>query len=411
MIKCIFPAMAVVVFSTISASSQNFEKGITAYQAMDYASALEEFFLLAEQGNAEAQYRVGMMYYNGEGVPKKQPSLGITFEKAENGDVSEQFMAGFLIEGKGLARHDIREAIHWYSKAAKHGDARAQFALANMYYNGVGVAQNYEEAMKWYAKAAEGGNTKATESLQYSQKYWDRIPHEVKEQYKWNINEIRLGKEQEHFTADRMTNYGFGVPKDDINVAYKWFAKAAEQGHVQAQYNIGISFITGRGISSDFDKYIEWMTKAAKQGHAEAQISLGNYYFTISFSDKNAGEKSVNWYIKAAEQGHTGAQYILGKRYKDGDAQSYRDAQKWLLKAAIQGYAPAQSALGHFYQNGLAGSQDTVLASMWYDLAARNSDFIFPRYIITEKMTDSEIIKAHKMAYECFMSNYENCGY
>lgn len=403
--------MAVTVFSTASASSQDFEKGITAYQAMDYVAALEEFFLLAEQGNAEAQYRVGMMYYNGEGVPKKQSSLGATFEKAENGDVSEQFMAGFMVEGKGLARHDIREAFRWYSKAAKQGDVRAQLALANMYYNGVGVAQNDEEAIKWYAKAADEGNSKAAESLHYFQKYWERISDEVKAQYTWNTKEVRVGKEQEHFTADRVMNYGFGVPKDDINEAYKMFAKAAEQGHVQAQYNIGISFLTARGISSNFEKYIEWMAKAAKHGHAEAQMSLGNYYFTISFSDKSAGEKSGNWYLKAAEQGHARAQYVLGKRYKDGDAQSYLAAQKWLLKAATQGYAPAQSTLGYFYQNGLAGSQDAVLASMWYNLAARNSDFIFSRYIITEKMTDSEVILAHKMAYECFTSNYESCGY
>jgi len=411
MIKYIFTPIAFVLLSITGAFSQDLEKGLTAYHAMDYAKAFKEFSVLAERGNAEAEYRMGMMHYNGEGIPKKKIPPDVTFEKAETGDVSEQFMAGFLIEGRGLARHDIREAFQWYFKAAKQGDVRAQFALANMYYNAVGAAQNYEEAIKWYAKAAEEGHAKADESLQYLQKYWDRIPDEIKKQYMWNTKEIRLGKEQKHFTADRMTNYGFGVPKDDIIEAYNWFSKAAEQGHAQAQFNMGVIFSTGRGASNDFEKSIEWFTKAAVQGNAEAQMVLGNYYFTISFSDKSAGEQSTNWYIKAAENGHVLAQYRLGKQYKEGDPQSYLDAQRWLLKAAIQGYAPAQSTLGYFYQNGLAGSQDTVFASMWHNLAARNSDFIFPRFIITEKMTDSEIIQAHKMAYECFTSNYENCGY
>jgi tetratricopeptide (TPR) repeat protein len=74
----------------------------------------------AEQGEINAQYNLGTMYYIGQGVPK------------------------------GYA-----EAFKWYHQAAEQGLAEAQFDLGNMYSKGEGVPQAYAEAAKWFRKAAE----------------------------------------------------------------------------------------------------------------------------------------------------------------------------------------------------------------------------------------------------------------
>jgi len=82
----------------------------------------EETRQLAEQGNADAQLRLGLMYANGKGVPENDA-----------------------------------EAVKWYHKAAEQGNAIAQSRLGYMYEYGNGVARNVAEAVKWYRKAAEQG--------------------------------------------------------------------------------------------------------------------------------------------------------------------------------------------------------------------------------------------------------------
>ncbi len=106
------------------------DEGVAANKRGDYATALRELRPLAKQGNANAQYNLGIMYENGRGFPQ-----------------------------------DDAEAVKWYRKAAEQGDAYAQFALGVMYDNGLGVPEDDAEAVKWGRKAAEQGHAKAQYSL------------------------------------------------------------------------------------------------------------------------------------------------------------------------------------------------------------------------------------------------------
>ena len=96
-----------------------FEEGEAAYNRGDYATAIREFRPLAEQGDAYAQFNVGLMYSEGEGVPQ-----------------------------------DYAEAVKWYSKAAEQEHAGAQVSLGRMYGEGLGVPQDYVRAYAWYDLAA-----------------------------------------------------------------------------------------------------------------------------------------------------------------------------------------------------------------------------------------------------------------
>jgi TPR repeat protein len=64
----IFLTIAVLLGSAGVSESADFQKGVTAYESGDYATALREFKTLAEQGNADAQYNLGLMYHNGCGI-------------------------------------------------------------------------------------------------------------------------------------------------------------------------------------------------------------------------------------------------------------------------------------------------------------------------------------------------------
>ncbi len=90
-----------------------------AYQRGNYATAIREWRPLAEQGDAYAQFNLGLMYRNGHGVPQ-----------------------------------DDAEAVKWYRKAAEQGNAKAQNDLGTLYSNGQGVPQDYVQAHMWSNLAA-----------------------------------------------------------------------------------------------------------------------------------------------------------------------------------------------------------------------------------------------------------------
>jgi len=106
------------------------DAGEEALRNGDYATALREFRPLARQGNAVAQFLLGLMYDDGRGVPR-----------------------------------DYAEAVRWYRMAAEQGNARAQFSLGSMYDHGEGLPRDHAEAIRWYRKAAEQGNADAQNSL------------------------------------------------------------------------------------------------------------------------------------------------------------------------------------------------------------------------------------------------------
>ena len=103
-----------------------YDEGLAAYERGDYETAVWEFESLAEQGDADAQFFLGFMYGDGQGVP-----------------------------------HDYAEAVKWYRRAAEQDHADAQNNLGVMYDRGRGVSQDYVQAHLWYNLSAARSNDTA----------------------------------------------------------------------------------------------------------------------------------------------------------------------------------------------------------------------------------------------------------
>ena len=85
------------------------------------------------------------------------PDFKETLQAAEQGNAQAQFNLGLMYDqGRGV-RQNHAQAVQWYRKAAEQGDAEAQLNLGNIYANGRGVRQDYAQAVQWYRKAAEQG--------------------------------------------------------------------------------------------------------------------------------------------------------------------------------------------------------------------------------------------------------------
>ncbi len=119
-------------FCILSSSSvlAGFTEGVAAYEEGNIPLAVKEFRAAAEQGHADSQFNLGLMYEQGIGVSK-----------------------------------DEREAIAWYQKAALQGNSNAQYNLAVLYENGRGSDVNFAEANHWYRKAAVQGDGLAIGNL------------------------------------------------------------------------------------------------------------------------------------------------------------------------------------------------------------------------------------------------------
>ena len=113
-------ALALLSICPASPALADFKKGMAAYEAGDYTTALKEWRPLAEKGNTDAQYGLGLIYDSGKGVPQ-----------------------------------DHTEAARWYRKAAEQGLSSAQSNLGVLYARGEGITQDYAEAAQWYRRAAE----------------------------------------------------------------------------------------------------------------------------------------------------------------------------------------------------------------------------------------------------------------
>ena len=137
----------------------DFNKGLTAAQSGDFATALKEWKPLAEEGNAVAQNNLGLMYHNGWGVPQDYKEAVYWYRLAvEQGYAIAQYNLGLMYEkGKGVPQDD-KEAARLYRLAAEQGYADAQGNLGVMYVFGKGVTKDFVYAHMWGNIALMNGN-------------------------------------------------------------------------------------------------------------------------------------------------------------------------------------------------------------------------------------------------------------
>jgi TPR repeat protein len=131
--------------------AQNFDEGFAAFQAGDYATALQEWRPLAEQGHLSAQYNLGRMYDNGDGVTQDYAEAMIWYHRAaEQGYAQAQIDLGIMYNNGFSVTQDYAKAVNWYRRAAEQGDSMAQILLSAMYFAGRGVLQDAVLAHMWY---------------------------------------------------------------------------------------------------------------------------------------------------------------------------------------------------------------------------------------------------------------------
>ena len=285
-------------------------EGERLYSDKDYESAIYWFKKAAENGNSQAQQRIGWCYYKGHGVEK-----------------------------------DYSKAVYWYQKAAEAGVSDAQFRLAIRYYNGEGVEKDLSKAVYWWQKAADAGNTDALFNLAYCYRCGEGVEKDLSKAVYLYQKAAEAGHSYAQHNLANCYFIGHGVEKDFSKAVY-WFQKAADAGNSTAQNNLAHCYERGRGIELDFSKAVYWWQRAAESGESTAQYNLAVCYYHGK-GVENDLSKAVYWWQKAADAGNTDALFNLACCYRCGEGVE-KDLSKAVYlyqKAADAGNSRAEIAL------------------------------------------------------------------
>ena len=297
----------------------------------------EELKVLADEGNADAQFTVYRAYLKGENVEKDADKAVIYLKKAaeNNHPVALGIFAEFIL-GDG----NINDAISYLERSANLGNLYAKYKLGVLLLDGFNSGPiDKIKGFNFINEAAESGLTEA---------------------------ENQLGV---------CYMLGNGAERNE-EIAVEWFRKAAEKGYAPAQKNLGIAYADGEGVAQSNQKAIEWLEKASEQGLMYAKLKLADIYAEDNDVLPNY-EKAASLYIeviKSQDQELVGKALInIAYMYSVTLGDDNR-AFPFYSQAAQQGNVIAQYNLGLMYHNGRGTPQNDNMAIYWWRKAAEQGD-------------------------------------
>ena len=153
-------------------------------------------------------------------------------------------------------------------KRAKNGKAWAQYMVGVLYMNGEGVQKNEVEGARWLKKSAEAGNTDAMNA-------YARCSESIIDAKHWYEKSSGAGNiVARHNLGLLLLCGGTGVPADPVEAA-RLFRIGADQGHDNAQCDLGNCFLNGQGVQKNIEQALYWYGKAISQGHDRAMYTYG----------------------------------------------------------------------------------------------------------------------------------------
>ena len=357
-----------------------------------FGKALKQYQQLAENGEVSAMFELAQFYQYGIGTKQDLKKAAQWYRKAaEAGDVESQCQTGWVYEGHWGVERDDKKSFYWYRKAAEQFHNEAMIKVARCYYEGNGVAQDIDKAEYWFKESADFGNEVAKTEL------W-RLREQ--REYENNLKKAETGDPEAQY---QLAHY-YALMRDH-DLANLWYRKAAEQGHANAQLELGQRLYVGINIQKDLPEALSWIEKAAAQGQDSAQYMMGEFYEqgTIVERDK---EKAREWYEKAAnnptdailndkgsakdkllqwklddlreeaEKGDVSSQLKLGLalRHERGYPRDKEEAVLWYQKAAENGSAAAGYELATCYLQADGVDYDEDKGLKWLKWAAEAKD-------------------------------------
>lgn len=266
---------------------------------IDYSKlSFNKCFELAHNGSVAAQYALGLKYYHGEGV-----------------------------------KYNSEEAFKWIKKATEGALVEAHYRLGELYERGIGVKRNFSKALKCYERAAGKGYQDAQHYLsacyfRIGEAY--RTGNSVLENHEKALNYFKKSAALGNDSAMYEIGCIFYRELNDIDKAFEWFEKAADNHH--AWLILGKMYACGEGTEPNIDKASEYFCNHSNLDYSYNFVKEA--LLKTNFLGESIDEQNM-W------TGYTF--YCVGMMYRNGDfiEKSDEDAAKWFKKAKDNGYNPS----------------------------------------------------------------------
>ena len=383
----------------------------------------------AEQGDAEAQYQLGLGYVTSlDFEPNPAEALNWWRKAAVQQHPESLFTLGMWYLWRHLTGGD--EALSFYKYALEHWskNARSYFGVTSLFE--LDIPQEDKDADTWLYRAAELGQVGAQFLLGWMHMTGRRALQNHSEAVTWFHNAAEQGDAEVQFKLGQAHSRMVASPREERfknkAEAAKWYRKAAEQGHIEAQHQLGAAYRYGLGVHKDPAEANAWFLKAAEKGHTGAMMRLGRYHEAAELGDTYAqyqlGDQSkdedpaeaMSWYLKAFNNASDqnvdastagSAAYQIAKMYEEGNGVTQNDemALSWLFKAAEKGDPEAPWDIARRYAKGLGVPKDVKVAAEWYvEAESRGQDFDWQDL--------KEICKARSVTLEEMLAAYRKAA-
>ncbi|MEX1049597.1 MAG: tetratricopeptide repeat protein [Akkermansiaceae bacterium] len=391
--------------AAVPATAEGPAKGaLDAFQAGRHAKAVELAKPLAEQGNAEALYLMGLAHETGQGADadrekalefyrkaaaakhkdavyrlsfillasedeKERDQARETLESAAKNDpaVAGRILGEAYLRGRLTPAADPDKAVFWWKRAADAGDIPSLLLIARFYEGQFGFPElkNSQEALASYAKAAGLGNTGAMAALGSRLLSGEETLRDEEKGRDW-LKKAAEAKEYSAYLA--LGDYEENVKKD-LKAALTAYERGKDAGQIDCILRSADFYIEGKGVEKDAARGLALLENAAEAGSPAASFRLAAQSLSTDTPNLLLGYK----YLLAAANGNlVEAQNELGLLYLSGKL-AVADAVSgaaWLTRAAQNGYAQAQNNLATLFEQGAGVPQNIENAGQLYSLAA-----------------------------------------
>lgn len=348
-----------------------FETNLSRYRASGYASKYREV-------DFETDNLINIKLAESENEPFKFCTAA-----AEKGHILAQYTMGLYYYrtpsyyGPFAYKRDD-SAFKLFLKAANGGLKDAQYETALAYYNGDGIKLNRSEAFLWYKQAAKQGHEIAQQMVAHWNNY-NSVPAKF-DSIAWHLELAKRGDVEEQYNTGIILSIGFYMA-----TAFDWLKTAADNGLVDAQYEIAERYFYGIGVEQNQKEAFQRFMKIAKR----KVISEDEFYALANYRPK--------------------ATFMLGKCYEEGigTAKNPKEAFKFYLETAQADFtetiaeilkdASYKTAL--FYFDGTGTNQDRNEAKLWYEKSAEYG------HITAKKMLE------HWDKYNALPDKYESLAW
>lgn len=353
------------------------EKIVGQNQVMLDDDLVQYYQLLADRGDIQAQYGLGLLHYQGARGLNMQYDKALHYfaRAAEAGNnYAMAYLGKLYLEGGPHVKQDNATALRYFRMAAEKSNPIGQAGMGIVYFYGSGVEKNYARALQYFQLSADQGYVEG------------------------------------HFLLGIMYYYGYGVKKD-YKMAVKYFNLAAQLGHVLGYYNLAQMHATGTGVlrscttatelyknvaergpsalmfqeahtaykENDVERALIKYTFLAELGYEVAQSNVAfilDQAQTSLFTKLDIYKRALVYWERSAAQGYNIARLKLGDYYYygKGTGVDYQQAASHYKYASEVSHNPqAMFNLAYMHENGLGLRRDMHLAKRFYDMASETS--------------------------------------